>query len=52
VVEGFYEDALSLEARTVTLVSTGQTVVLRDENGRPMWAGGRRGGYAGPAPAL
>ena len=51
VVEGFYEDELSLEARTVTLVSTGQTVVLRDENGRPMWAGGRRGGYAGPAPA-
>ncbi len=52
VVEGFYEDEASLEARSLTLAATGQTVVLRDESGRPMWAGGRRGGGAGPAPVL
>jgi len=47
VVEGLSGDGSSLEVRSVTLLSTGQTVVLRDENGRPMWAGGRRG--VGPA---
>jgi len=47
VVEGLSGDGSSLETRSVTLLSTGQTVVLRDENGRPMWAGGRRG--VGPA---
>ena len=52
VVEGYYEDDTTLAERSVTLVSTGQTVVLRDENGRPMWAGGRRNGGAGTAPAL
>jgi hypothetical protein len=52
VVEGFYEDEDTLSARSLTLVSTGQTVVLRDDNGRPMWAGGRRGESAGTAPAL
>jgi len=52
VVEGFYEDEASLEARSLTLTATGQTVVLRNESGRPMWAGSRRGGGAGPAPEL
>lgn len=52
VVEGFYEDEASLEARSLTLAATGQKVVLRDDSGRPMWAGGRRGGGAGPAPEL
>jgi hypothetical protein len=52
VVEGFYEGESSLEARSVTLASSGQTVVLRDDSGRPMWAGGRRGGGAGTAPTL
>ena len=52
VVEGFYEDEASLEARSLTLAATGQTLVLRDESGRPMWAGGRRGGGPGQAPEL
>lgn len=52
VVEGLSEDGSSMEARSVTLLSTGQTVVLRDESGRPMWAGGRRGAGTGTAPAL
>jgi hypothetical protein len=52
VAEGFYEDEASLEARSLTLAATGQTVLLRDESGRPMWAGGRRGGGTGLAPEL
>lgn len=52
VVEGFYEDEDTLSALSLSLVSTGQTVVLRDDSGRPMWAGGRRGESAGTAPAL
>jgi uncharacterized protein YdeI (BOF family) len=41
---GFYEDG-DFEVGTVENVSTGQTVQIRDENGRPLWAGGgRRGG--------
>ena len=52
VVDGYYEDDATLAARSVTLVATGQTVVLRDESGRPMWSGGRRNGGAGTAPAL
>lgn len=46
VVEGFYEDSDLFTASSVTLVSSGQTVVLRDQSGRPMWAGGRRGAGA------
>jgi len=42
----------SLGARSVTLLSTGQTVVLRGESGRPMWAGGTQGAGTGTAPAL
>jgi len=39
---GFYEDG-ELKVARLTNMSTGQTVLLRDENGRPMWAGqGRR----------
>lgn len=52
VVEGSYEDEALFEARSLTLAATGRTVVLRDESGRPMWAGGRRGGGAGLAPEL
>ena len=52
VVDGYYEDDATLAASSVTLVATGQTVVLRDESGRPMWSGGRRNGGAGTAPAL
>lgn len=50
VIEGFYEDEESLAASSVTIVSSGETVVLREASGRPMWAGGRRG--AGAAWAL
>jgi hypothetical protein len=52
VLDGYYEDDTTLAASSVTLVATGQTVVLRDESGRPMWAGGRRNGGAGTAPVL
>ena len=52
VVAGHYEEDGTLSASSVTLVATGQTVVLRDESGRPLWAGGRRNGGAGAAPAL
>jgi hypothetical protein len=40
----FYEDG-SVEVGTITGASSGQAIRLRDENGRPMWAGrGRRNG--------
>ena len=52
VIEGYYEDDATLAVGSVTFVATGQTVVLRDESGRPMWAGGRRNGGAGAGPAL
>jgi hypothetical protein len=52
VIDGYYEDDATLAAGSVTFVATGQTVVLRDKSGRPMWAGGRRNGGAGTAPAL
>jgi hypothetical protein len=37
-VVGFYEDG-EFKAGTVENLSTGETIVLRDETGRPMWAG-------------
>jgi len=41
---GFYEDG-DFEVGTVDNITTGQTVQIRDESGRPLWAGGgRRGG--------
>jgi len=41
---GFYEDE-TLEVGQIADASNGQTVQLRDESGRPMWAGrGRRSG--------
>lgn len=36
---GFYEDG-SFTAGTVKLVDTGETLALRDADGRPLWAGG------------
>jgi hypothetical protein len=40
---GFYEDG-DLEVGTIENLSTGTRVQLREENGRPLWAGrGRRG---------
>ena len=52
VIEGYYEDDDTLAANSVTLLATGQTIVLRDASGRPMWSGGRRNAGAEPAPAL
>ncbi len=44
VLTGFYENDL-FEVGQIENLNSGQTVTLRDENGRPMWAGrGRRGG--------
>jgi hypothetical protein len=39
-ITGFYEDASSFSAGTVTLLETGETLELRDSDGRPFWAGG------------
>ena len=35
---GFYEDG-EFKAGTVENLTTGETIVLRDEAGRPMWSG-------------
>jgi len=44
VLTGFYENE-DFEVGQIDNLTSGQTVTLRDENGRPMWAGrGRRGG--------
>ena len=51
-VEGFYEEPQVLTAASLTILSTGQTIVLRDADGRPMWSGGRRNAGAASAPAL
>ncbi len=40
---GFYEND-SFEAGAITNLSTGQQVLIRDESGRPLWAGRGRGG--------
>lgn len=41
---GFYEDD-DFEVGQMDDITNGQTVLVRDENGRPLWAGrGRRGG--------
>jgi hypothetical protein len=37
-VVGFYEDG-EFKAGTIENLTTGQTIVLRDETGRPMWSG-------------
>jgi hypothetical protein len=41
-ITGFYEDG-SFTAGSVTLLATGETMDLRDADGRPLWSGGRRG---------
>ncbi|HSO27356.1 MAG TPA: hypothetical protein VLS48_04755 [Anaerolineales bacterium] len=40
-VTGFWETADSFAAGSLTLVDTGQTFVLRDDLGRPLWRGGQ-----------
>jgi hypothetical protein len=39
-ITGFYEDGTSFTAGQVTLLATGDTLALRDADGRPLWAGG------------
>ena len=43
-VNGFVGDQGLYSAITVTSDSTGQTYSFRDENGRPLWAGGKGNG--------
>ena len=43
-VTGFYEDGQEFEVGHITDLSTGESVALREENGRPLWAGRGRGG--------
>jgi hypothetical protein len=47
-VEGYWEDG-EFKAAQVTSLEDGQTVILRDEVGRPAWSGGN--GQAGSQPA-
>lgn len=46
-VIGFYEDESSFSAGTVTLLATGEILTLRDDDGRPLWAGGPGAGSRG-----
>ena len=47
-VRGYWEDG-EFKAAQVTRLTDGQTITLRDELGRPAWAGcGRRGGQRIP----
>ena len=46
IVVGFYEGA-EFQAGDITQVSTGLRVMLRDPNGRPLWAGPGNGGGGG-----
>ena len=41
-LEGFYEDG-EYKASRIDNLSTGESIVLRDESGRPSWSGGARG---------
>lgn len=43
-VTGFYESEDHLEVSQMENLTSGAMVTLRDENGRPMWAGWRRNG--------
>ena len=44
LLTGFYETEDHFEVSHIQNQSTGQVLTLRDESGRPMWAGWRRGG--------
>ena len=43
-LQGFYETEDRFEIGVITNLSTGEDIAIRDLTGRPMWAGGRRGG--------
>jgi hypothetical protein len=40
---GFYDESGLFEPGQIENLTTGQMVVLRDDGGRPLWAGGGRG---------
>jgi hypothetical protein len=42
-VLGFYQDT-AFNAGEIVVTATGQRIMLRDPNGRPLWAGGGNGG--------
>jgi len=42
-VSGFYESEDQFEVSSMENLTSGQTVNLREESGRPLWAGGGRG---------
>jgi hypothetical protein len=41
---GFYESDDHFEVSLIENLGGGESIQIRDENGRPMWAGNRRGG--------
>ena len=43
-LQGFYETEDRFEIGALTNLSTGKNITIRDQTGRPMWAGGRGGG--------
>ena len=42
-VMGFYEEGNEFEVGQITDLSTGASITVREENGRPLWAGKGRG---------
>ena len=44
LLTGFFETEYHFEVSRIQNQSTGEVLFLRDESGRPMWAGWRRGG--------
>lgn len=47
-ISGFYEDEVTFVAGMLTKLDTGEILMLRETNGRPLWAGGN--GRSGAAP--
>ena len=43
-VMGFYEEGNEFEVGQITDLSTGESITVREANGRPLWAGRGRGG--------
>jgi hypothetical protein len=42
-VQGYWEDSSEFKAAQITRLQDGATIALRDESGRPAWAGNGRG---------
>ena len=43
-LQGFYETDDRFEIGVITNLNTREDIAIRDQTGRPMWAGGQRGG--------